>query len=123
MTTRLARAQSMRCARPHPSRRFPRTRAASPACRSSGRSATPLAARSATRLGLAVAAGALALSAPDAASAQRRCSPVELIYDANEQIAESRKDTNADCRFDEVIFYADGVAERAERDSDHDGRF
>ena len=56
------------------------------------------------------------------AAGQGSCPPVELIYDENEQIAESRKDTNEDCRLDEIVYYIDGVAERAERDTDFDGR-
>ena len=47
---------------------------------------------------------------------------MELIYDENEQIAERKSDTNKDCRFDETVYYIDGVAERAERDTDFDGR-
>jgi hypothetical protein len=81
-----------------------------------------LAVSAAIRAWLAAAGCALALFAAGSAEAQRRCSPVELIYDENEQIAESHKDTNADCRFDEVVYYRNAVAERAERDTDHDGR-
>jgi hypothetical protein len=60
----------------------------------------------------------LAVAAPAAAS----CPPVELVYDANEQIAEKKADTNKDCRHDQHVFYVDGVAQRAERDTDFDGR-
>ncbi|HEY5659036.1 MAG TPA: hypothetical protein VIY27_14710, partial [Myxococcota bacterium] len=54
--------------------------------------------------------------------ARGACPPIELLYDANEQIAERKSDTNQDCRHDEFVYYVDGVAERAERDTDFDGR-
>jgi hypothetical protein len=60
------------------------------------------------------------LTLPLAAAAG--CPPVELVYDANEQIAEKKADTNKDCRHDQHVFYVDGVAQRAERDTDFDGR-
>ncbi|MDH5567100.1 MAG: hypothetical protein OEY15_10580, partial [Myxococcales bacterium] len=67
-------------------------------------------------------AAALLLALADAAFARSSCPPVELLYDDNEQIAERRTDTNQDCRHDEFVHYSAGVAERAERDTDHDGR-
>ncbi len=45
-----------------------------------------------------------------------------LLYDDNEQVAEKHFDSNRDCRHDQFIYYIEGTPERAENDSDFDGR-
>ena len=66
---------------------------------------------------------ALLLLALPFGPASAACPPIELLYDEYEQIAQKRSDTNSDCQHDEVVHYVDGIAQRAERDTDHDGGF
>ena len=61
---------------------------------------------------------------PGSAHAQQKtCPPIELLYDANEELSEKRSDRNRDCQLDEVIRYESGQPVRAESDSDGDGTF
>src|SRR5438034_6282906 len=62
----------------------------------------------------------LLVAAP--AHAQTNCPTVDLRYDEAENIAEKRTDKNHDCKADEVVFYANGKPERAEADTDLDGK-
>ncbi len=61
-----------------------------------------------------------AISSP-LAEARAACAPIELLYDENEQIHEKRVDHDRDCRYDEIVHYASGAPERAEKDTDLDG--
>ena len=69
-----------------------------------------------------VALGLLLLLVPAASHAQANCPTVDLRYDAAENISEKRVDKNHDCKPDEIIYYTDGKPERAEADTDLDGK-
>jgi len=71
--------------------------------------------------GLALLFAALLLTHAGAAAAQSKCPPIELLYDENEQLSERRRDSNADCRTDEFVYYESGKPVRAEQDGNHDG--
>ena len=47
---------------------------------------------------------------------------MNLLYDDKENLAEKHVDTNKDCKFDQFVYYLDGKPEKAEVDSNHDGR-
>jgi len=65
----------------------------------------------------------LAIVAAPLAGARAACAPIELLYDENENIHEKRVDHNKDCTYDEIVYYASGTPERAEKDTDLDGAF
>ena len=65
----------------------------------------------------------LAIVAAPLAGARAACAPVELLYDENENIHEKRVDHNKDCTYDEIVYYASGTPERAEKDTDLNGAF
>ena len=74
-------------------------------------------------LALQASRASRSLAAPLAPPAQAQLpAPVVLQYDDQEQLAEKRTDTNGDGRHDEVVFYEDGKPERAESDTNYDGR-
>src|SRR5215831_2538463 len=72
-------------------------------------------------------AAAFALFASDSALAQGQQPPpkknkVVLEYDDQEHLARRKTDTNGDGIFDEVIYYKNDVPERAEADTNYDGK-
>lgn len=63
--------------------------------------------------------------APSIARAQQANSPkqkVVLEYDDQERLARRKTDSNGDGVFDETVFYVNDVPERAESDTNLDGR-
>jgi len=64
----------------------------------------------------------LLLAAAAPAAAGPRCPAVEFLYDENEDPAEKHVDTNKDCKHDQFVYYIGGKAERAEHDTNFDGR-
>jgi hypothetical protein len=72
----------------------------------------------------ALLASLLLLSAgsADAQQAPKNCPALDLRYDEAENVSEKRSDKNKDCRPDEIVYYAEGRPERAESDTDLDGR-
>ena len=66
--------------------------------------------------------GLALLVAAHPADAQKKCAPVELLYDDKEELSEKRADNDKDCRIDEIVKYQGGKPARAEKDTNGDGR-